>query len=120
MCASRLVVLAVLLDFSQAALANFRFGAEADETACSAADRVPAFLPGVTAEDWATSDEVLTTFWADGCGYGGKDKGREFTYGEVTATGVRQLSEALFGGCSNHNEVVFYDLGYVLHATLPS
>lgn len=114
--APRIGALAVLLGVAGAptVCSSFHFLRTDHETACIAADREPAFVAGATAEDWAMSDEVLSTFWADGDGYGGEEKGREFTYGEVTPKGVRQLAEALLASSCVEGEghgVVFYDLG---------
>ena len=123
-----LFAIALLLVAPDGASGSFRFGSGRDgERSCRAADRVPEpFLPGATADAWRVNDDVLSTFWARSDGYGGEE-GREYTYGEVTATGVRQLAEALLtescGFSAAHgrpdrralgadeDHVVFYDLG---------
>jgi len=64
---------------------------------CVAGDTPPSLPPGVTAKDWERTDEMIHAFWADGDGYGDVETGKEFTYGEVTTKGARQLAAALLG-----------------------
>jgi len=64
---------------------------------CVAGDNPPPLPPGVTAKDWERTDDMINAFWADGDGYGDVETSKEFTYGEVTAKGARQLAAALLG-----------------------
>ena len=91
----------------------------------------PPFLPCVTLEDWTRTDGILSVFWASDAGYAQSETEREYTYGEVTPLGARQLAGVMFSskglkdcckhkdcfnecrnGPFNHSEaIVFYDLG---------
>ena len=58
--------------------------------------------------NWASTNEILATYWSPGDGFDGNGA-REYTYGEVTSLGVRQLAHAM--NLSSSSDVVFYDLG---------
>lgn len=82
----------------------------------------PPLLPGVTAQEWARTDNILDVFWSAGAGFVAEEQGWEFTYGEVTPLGARQLATAMFApniaNCGSEyaraealEAVVFVDLG---------
>jgi len=58
--------------------------------------------------NWALTNEILATYWSPGDGFD-ENNGREYTYGEVTSLGVRQLAHAM--NLSSSSDVVLYDLG---------
>ena len=86
-----------------------RFADYVESTITSLADVPPPVGPGVQ-DAWRQTDALIAAYWSSGDGFDGKD-GKEYTYGEVTGVGVRQLANAMGVPSAEDSSINFYDLG---------
>ena len=90
-----------------------RFADFVESTITSLADIPPHAGPDVQ-DAWRQTDALIATYWSSGDGFDGNEK-KEYTYGEVTGVGARQLAEEM--GISSakarggEGRIIFYDLG---------
>lgn len=70
-------------------------------------------LPCPAHSDWLQTDAILAQHWSPADGFDGNGDGGEYTYGEVTNLGARQLAHEMqiASPSTETNSVVFYDLG---------
>ena len=73
------------------------------------ADVPPPLRSGETLEQRIVIDQLLEDHWRHSNPYQNRDKGKHFTYGEVTPLGSRQVLQAM--GLWNTSTAVLYDLG---------
>ena len=89
----------------------YRFADHVQSSETSLADAPPPIAEGCTADQQRDTDSIIAQVWNSNDGFDGNE-GKEFTYGEVTNLGVRQLAYAM--GVTTETEaqsIVFYDLG---------
>jgi hypothetical protein len=105
-------ILAIISSIHTCKAQPHRFADFAESTITNLADIPPHAGPDVQ-DAWRQTDALIATYWSSGDGFDGNE-GKEFTYGEVTGVGARQLAEEMgISSASKNGEggVIFYDLG---------
>ena len=87
-----------------------RFADYVEKTITSLADILPPVAGPDVQDAWRQTDALIAAYWSSGDGFGGNE-GKEYTYGEVTGVGVRQLAYAMEVPSAEDSSITFYDLG---------
>ena len=105
-------ILAIISYFITCQAQPHRFADFAASTITSLADIPPHAGPDVQ-DAWRQIDDLIATYWSSGDGFDGNE-GKEYTYGEVTGVGARQLAAEMgisSAKAKGREGIIFYDLG---------
>jgi hypothetical protein len=110
----RPILIAITISFLITCQAQpHRFADYVESDITSMADVPPPVGPDVQ-DAWHQTDALIATYWSSGDGFDGKE-GKEYTYGEVTGIGARQLAHEMGISSTEETEgegnIKFYDLG---------
>ena len=106
-------ILAIISAFITCQAQPHRFADFVESTITSLAD-IPPHAGQDVQDAWRQIDDLIATYWSSGDGFDGNE-GKEYTYGEVTGVGARQLAKEM--GISSAKargegrRIIFYDLG---------